>query len=446
MIAFPLFRGLFGLSLAFVFRAPFALGEGVAVRIATFNIEWLGYPWKSGEWYGSRESQIRAAAEEMLAVDADLFALQEVIVDEVNGDALADLLVQLNELDDGERWEGVYNEKFSYWWDPDFADYPAQRQAYVWRTPVVAYSGSGNLLDWIPAWDDRFGSGRLPMLLQVEVGEGDFRFPLHLVNLHLKCCRGSDDRRRRSMTTLMDKLHTSYADVPLVVLGDFNVADDGGAYGEIADWGFYEDADGDGGPDFFHAAGAVADLSWDDIDHILLSDELASAYERVPEALRNVVADSFVSDHGPVVTQLLFEPTVGQRYAVWSGAAFAEDPVYEGKSGYRDDPDGDGLVNYLEFAFGGNPTVMDASEAGPEIVNSEEGDLLLSYEVRRSLAGDGVRVLSASDPASWSVLDLGEAAVSVEPGDSADFDRVTLRVPGPATGEARFFRLEVDLP
>lgn len=446
MVPVPLFRGLFGLFFCFSSLTLSALAQEGEVRIATFNIEWLGYPWKSGEWYGSRETQIRAAAEEILAVEADLFALQEVIVDEVNGNALEDLLVQLNDLDDGDRWEGVYNEKFSYWWDPDFENYPVQRQAYIWRTSVVAYSGSGNLLNWIPAWDDRFGSGRLPMLLQVEVVAGDFRFPLNLVNLHLKCCRGSDDRRRRSMTTLMDELHASYAGVPMVVLGDFNVADDGGAYGEIADWGFYEDADGDGDPDFFHAAGAVADLSWDDIDHIMLSDELASAYERVPKALRNVVADSFVSDHGPVVTQLLFEPTVGQRYAVWSEAAFAEDPVYEGKTGYTDDPDGDGLVNYLEFALGGNPTLMDASEAGPEIVHSEEGDLLLSYGVRRPVAGEGVRVLSTSDLASWTVLESGEADVSVEPGDHADFDRLTLRVPGLAAGEAKFFLLEVDLP
>lgn len=446
MVRVPSLRRSLGLFFCLGILVSPAFPRETQVTIATFNIEWLGYPWNSGEWYGSRDAQIRAAAEEILAVDADIFALQEVIVDSRNGNALEDLLAQLNALDGGDSWDGIHNQKFSFWWNPDFEDYPAQRQAYIWKSSTVEYKGASILLNWLPAGDDRFGSGRLPLLLEVEVGERDFRYPLQLVNLHLKCCRGSDDRRRRSMTTLIDELHTSRADVPMVVLGDFNVADDGGAYGEISDWGFYEDDDGDGGPDFFHAAGAVADLSWDDIDHIMMSDELQAAYERVPAALRNVMVDSAVSDHGPVVTSLIFQPTNAQLYEVWSGEAFAGDPLFDGKTAHGDDPDGDTMVNYLEFALGGNPTVPDAGEVGPRIRLDDSGHVLVSYIARNTLAEEGIRLLTTTDLQSWSECEPGQAEVTVEPEIAPGFDRVTLTMPDLFPDGKRFFQLEVDTP
>lgn len=446
MVRVPSLRRAFGLFFCLGILVSSAYPRETQVTIATFNIEWLGYPWNSGEWYGSRDAQIRAAAEEILAVDADIFALQEVIVDSRNGNALEDLLAQLNALDDGDPWEGMHNQKFSFWWNPDFEDYPAQRQAYIWKSSTVEYKGAGILLDWLPAGDDRFGSGRLPLLLEVEVGEGDVRFPLQLVNLHLKCCRGSEDRRRRSMTTLIDELQASRADVPIVVLGDFNVADDGGAYGEISDWGFYEDDDGDGEADFFHAAGAVADLSWDDIDHIMMSDELQAAYERVPAALRNVIIDSAVSDHGPVVTRLIFKATNAELYEVWSDEAFAGDPLFDGKTAYGDDPDGDSMVNFLEFALGGNPTVPDAGEVGPRVRLDDSGHVLVSYTVRNTLAEDSIRMLTTTDLKAWSTVDRGQAGVAVEPASVPGFDRVTQTIPELAPGTRRFWRFEVDTP
>ena len=247
------------------------------LTVATFNVEWLGYPANSGSWRGTRSAQIQRAAEEIHLLGADIVALQEMVIDTVNGNALEDLLSDLRALDPEALWAGAYNPRFSYWWDPDFEEYPSQRQAFVWKGSVVSFLSSEVLLDWIPAWDQRFGSGRLPFLLRVEVGKEPFRRELGLVNLHLKCCRGYADRRLLSMITLLAELRARHAGEALIVLGDFNVADAGGAYGEILDWGFYEDGDKDGNPDFMHAAGAVSDLSWSDIDHIMISDELEAA-------------------------------------------------------------------------------------------------------------------------------------------------------------------------
>ena len=53
--------------------------------------------------------------------------------------ALSDLLQKLNAKDSTDTWSGVANPKFSYWWAPDFENFPAQRQAFVWRNSKVEY-------------------------------------------------------------------------------------------------------------------------------------------------------------------------------------------------------------------------------------------------------------------------------------------------------------------
>lgn len=290
-----------------------------AIGIATFNAEWLGHPQRSGTWNGTRQSQLERAADEILALDVDILALQELIVDDLNGDALTDLVNILNSKDATDTWNGLANNRFSYWWAPDFADFPAQRQAFVWRTSRVQYRTAYTLLPSIPAGDPRFASGRMPLVLEVDVSTGGSTRPLTLINLHLKCCRGFHSLRNDSMTTLLGELQASFSDKPLIVLGDFNVADRGGANGEIAEWGFYADNNADDAPDFIHAAGSVNDASWDDIDHIMLSDELVAEYLSAPEEERNLRVPSTVSDHDPIITRLVWESgdPVGYRL-VWA--------------------------------------------------------------------------------------------------------------------------------
>ena len=273
--------------------------------VVTFNIEWLGYPEKSGNWSDSREAQIEAAALEILELNADILALQEIVIDDVNGDALADLLAVLNEKSGAEVWAGDYNEYFSYWWNPDFKSFPAQRQCFIYDTRVVEKVEAFTLLtDQIGEGSNLFGSGRLPFVLKANVNVNGVSKLMHFVNLHMKCCTDSEARRLASAEKLVAELQKNYADENVVILGDFNVATEGGAFGEIERWGIYADSEGDCLADYLHAAGSKVNLDWGGIDHILISNELYDELAYVAADQRNHKLPSFVSDHDPYRTRL----------------------------------------------------------------------------------------------------------------------------------------------
>jgi endonuclease/exonuclease/phosphatase family metal-dependent hydrolase len=416
--------------------------------VATFNGEWLGYPGNSGSWSGSRSSQIQTAAGEILALDADIVALQEVIIDALNGNALDDLIAALNTQDPSEIWAGVSNPKFSYWWDPDFEAFPAQRQAYVWKTSTVTYLSSEVMLGWIPAGDPRFGSGRLPFLLTVMAGPLHSRRQVQLINLHLKCCRGSDDRRWESMTTLLPELYNQYADNSLIVLGDFNVADRGGAYGEISEWGFYDDDDGDGEPDFAHIGGAVADLSWSDIDHIMVSNELLPNWERVPGELQDGIVTSTVSDHSFVYARMDFgPPPVAEQYDLWLQPYITTDPAFALHSGFEDDYDKDGLANGLEFMTGTSPLHPNTSDRSLTIQTGTPDGLQLSYYQRQGLPVSSLSLWTTSDPGNppWSLMTPAAEDLTIAEDIEPGFDRITIRVQLPENSVPLFFRLQASL-
>ena len=106
------------------------------------------------------------------------------------------------------------------------------------------------------------------------------------------------------MEALVETLNDHFANENVVILGDFNVAKNGGAYGEISTWGVYDDLDSDGEPDFYHAGGSVENQTRDDIDHILISNELKGEWDFVGSDRNNQVFDTRISDHLPVVTRL----------------------------------------------------------------------------------------------------------------------------------------------
>ena len=54
---------------------------------------------------------------------------------------------------------------------------------------------------------------------------------------------------------------------------------------------------------------------------------------------------------------------VEENLSTWAEAQ----SIPEGSRGENDDPDGDGIINLLEYAYGSNPVVGDASTVSPRI-------------------------------------------------------------------------------
>ncbi len=109
------------------------------------------------------------------------------------------------------------------------------------------------------------------------------------------------------------------------------------------------------------------------------------------------------------------------------------------------DPEGDGLVNLEEYAFGGNPLGSNSPGIRPYIAMApSHGDVEYTYRRRLDAADRGLSyVVKATDdlgdPGSWTTDGLSETAVT--PLD-AEFELVTVEA---ALDDRGFFRLEIGM-
>ncbi len=263
------------------------------IDIVTYNIEWLGNPSTAG-YPGSRDQQIEDAADDIIFGEGEIYALQEI----GGSSALNDLINQLNANDNINNWSGSVSQPTA-----------SQSLAYVYKTSIVNSASFQTILTNESSYDF---AGRYPYLMNASITVGGNTRQLNLINLHLKCCTGTTnaDRRAGAMASVVSALRSNYRTDNVIVLGDLNVAEEGGAYGEISDWGIYSDGDSDGQADYSHAAGSLTDEPYvssnpdSDIDHILISNELRAAWDVVPANERNEYLLTTVSDHSPVKTTL----------------------------------------------------------------------------------------------------------------------------------------------
>jgi hypothetical protein len=103
------------------------------------------------------------------------------------------------------------------------------------------------------------------------------------------------------------------------------------------------------------------------------------------------------------------------------------------------DPDGDGLNNAMEYAFGDNPRVADGPVANtPSIVNVDGIDYLAVTFVRRKNALDLTFTIEVSgDLATWRPVNL---QVGTGTPVGTEFEQVTFRDDQPSS-EPRFIRV-----
>ncbi len=144
----------------------------------------------------------------------------------------------------------------------------------------------------------------------------------------------------------------------------------------------------------------------------------------------------------------IFTPAAvpGDRFGVFLARHFADaeldDPTL---TGYAADPDGDGLPNLLEYAFGLDPLLADADADTVPTAARIEGRLEFAY-IRRTDAPDLAHVPEVSGTLNeWSSGDGAVEEIAVERAGE-NRERVTVRdAAAQPVGPRRFIRLRVEL-
>lgn len=242
--------------------------------------------WNLGNFPAS--FQTREQVVQMIqTLDPDLIALQEIR-------SIGEFELLLQEL---EGWEG----------DVLTVGNSTQRLAFLYKTSeLTLLQPIRNLFEANTAeYNDAFTSVRRPI-------HGSFLhqngLSFEVVNVHLKCCDGSEDRRRKALGLIKEKMDTDWSQQPVVVLGDFNdeLVDEDNIYEA-----FLNDPNNYTFTTLPIAQGSASQWSFPSwpshLDQILITDELFHL-EITTETLRFSECfagyPSLVSDHRPVMMRL----------------------------------------------------------------------------------------------------------------------------------------------
>ncbi|MEJ6718587.1 MAG: hypothetical protein QNK82_08865 [Akkermansiaceae bacterium] len=162
-----------------------------------------------------------------------------------------------------------------------------------------------------------------------------------------------------------------------------------------------------------------------------------------PELPGSFTSDvTFSADEFDEVTEVV-ELEVIESYLSWSSMLI--------ESGQTSDPDGDGITNLHEYAFGGDPELASVVQVStgerllPSVTETSSG-VVVSF-LRRIEAGNRAltyEVEASSSLAAGSWNEVTGAAVEGSPSPvNSEFERVSLEIT--EASELRFFRLKVTL-
>ncbi|WP_193323842.1 endonuclease, partial [Marinifilum sp. N1E240] len=282
------------------------LGKDKTLDIVSWNIEWFGAPNKSKS-ASSFSEQLDAVSADIIAFDADVYALQELVSDDLNGDYLQPLVDKLNELAGSDSYAGIMGPRYSHDDSDPSTEYPAQRVCYVYNKTSVSklndfsmfsdeyQGGSTSSIDGYTGDASKFwASGRLPYFFEAEVNINGASERIAFVNIHAKCCYDSHSRKLADAKYLLNALNTDYPNDNLVILGDYNDYLEGsmssGKASPYASW--FETGDY-----FDHVL-----TSTTNIDHISISNELYDEYQILTNNTSQT--NTSISDHHPIMLRL----------------------------------------------------------------------------------------------------------------------------------------------
>lgn len=198
-----------------------------------------------------------------------------------------------------------------------------------WQALAVPYNGSDLMLGYLYKTTEVVLNGNPRQLYEAQTEMNDFAFtafrrPLHinvthrstgltvdLINIHLKCCNGSEERRRAATRLIKDYIDMELSNENVIVLGDYNddiIDEDNVFQAWIDDLQNY----------YFTTMPTAQDLSteWSypsfpsQIDNILITNELFdneinSGVLTLDRCFDNVALyDLHISDHRPAFLHL----------------------------------------------------------------------------------------------------------------------------------------------
>tara|TARA_R110001599_G_scaffold148473_1_gene332142 strand:+ start:13503 stop:14435 length:933 start_codon:yes stop_codon:yes gene_type:complete len=253
------------------------VGEST-LEVVTWNVE--NFP-----MHANTASAVKQIIED---TDVDVIALQEITSKS-----------EFNALVDGlDGWSGHVE---------DYAG--SQWVGYMYKTSEITVLTQPENLFAESSNDDynfAFTSARRPLYMKFQHING---LTVNIINVHMKCCSGSEDRRRSGAVLLKDYIDTNLPNENVILLGDFN--------DEIVDQAdnvFQNFIDDNANYKFTTmpiAQGASSGWSYpswpSQIDQILITNELfTKATETLVLKLDNcqTTFGSQVSDHRPVMIRL----------------------------------------------------------------------------------------------------------------------------------------------
>ncbi|MGY6522955.1 MAG: choice-of-anchor J domain-containing protein [Mongoliitalea sp.] len=190
--------------------------------VVTWNIEWFGSTTNGPNNVSLQLENVKKVIEDL---DADIYAFQEIAS-----------LSRFNQLVDAlPGYGGVVSPAASA--GGDFAE-EAQKLTYLFKletidtlqTKVLLTGVTPDLLVDYPSTPNRFwASGRLPFLMEIQTKKNGVRKTINMINVHTRSNGGGESAanpryamRRFDVNVLKDTLDAQYANVPLIILGDFN--------------------------------------------------------------------------------------------------------------------------------------------------------------------------------------------------------------------------------
>lgn len=190
--------------------------------VVNWNVEWFG---AAGNGPSNLDLQLQNVKTLIEDLDADVYAFQEITGFE-----------KLNELIEAlEDYDGIVSPAASL--GPDNFE-TAQKLVFLYKKSTVEPIKTRVLLEGVqesdlvgyPSAPDRFwASGRLPFLLEVKTNIDGVQQKYNLINVHARSNGGGESpanpryaMRKYDVNVLKDSLDFYYANVPLIILGDFN--------------------------------------------------------------------------------------------------------------------------------------------------------------------------------------------------------------------------------